>query len=99
MSGVSGADENIRVHLLITGRVHGVFFRVSTQRRAVELGLSGWVRNCPDGKVEITAEGPRPACEALRAYCEEGPPTAHVDMVDKSWQAATGEFAGFDVRY
>ena len=99
MSRGRDVEENVRVHLLVTGRVQGVFFRVSTQRRAVELGIAGWVRNSPDGRVEITAEGPRPACEALRAYCEQGPPPAHVDMVDTTWQTATGEFSGFDVRY
>jgi len=99
MSGAAGDEDHVRLHLLIGGRVQGVFFRASTRRRATELDLTGWVRNTPDGRVEVAAEGFRPACEALRAYCDDGPPTAHVDTVDKTWARATGEFTSFRVRH
>ena len=97
---MSGGDHpQARLHLLITCRVWALKKTPWTRQRAVELGLAGWVRNCPDGRVEVTAEGPRPACEALLVYCEEGPPGAHVEMVDRAWEAPSGEFQGFEVRH
>ncbi len=88
-----------QLHLNIRGRVHGVFYRVSARHEALRLGLTGWVRNCPDGSVELVAQGPRPLCEELLRYCHEGPPGARVDEIDVSWGEASGEYAGFDVHY
>jgi acylphosphatase len=70
------------VRVRISGRVQGVFFRASCARRADELGLSGWVRNMPDGHLEAVFEGPEPAVEDILAWCREGPPHARVDRVD-----------------
>lgn len=68
--------------LWISGKVQGVFFRKSTQARARELGLRGWVRNLADGRVELWAEGEAAALEALERWCEAGgPPAARVDAV------------------
>jgi acylphosphatase len=75
------AIEPTCIRLRIEGRVQGVFFRASVQRRAAELGLAGWVRNCADGSVELYAEGSQAACRALKAFCAEGPPAARVDAV------------------
>ncbi len=87
-----------RLHLLISGRVQGVWYRASTRRRARELGLSGWVRNLPDGRVEALAEGPRPQLEALLSWAQQGPTLALVSGVEASWSAALGEHDGFETR-
>ena len=89
---------NRAVRLRIRGRVQGVWFRGSTERRAQALGLSGWVRNCPDGSVEAVFEGSRSAVDAALAFCREGPRGARVERVDVSEEEPEG-LAGFDVRY
>jgi acylphosphatase len=87
-----------RVHVVVSGLVQGVFYRASSEAVARELGLSGWVRNLPDGRVEAIAEGPRPALERFLAWCERGPEHARVDRVEAVWGSASGEFAGFATR-
>ena len=69
--------RNIR----IIGLVQGVFFRAETQALAQKLGLTGWVRNLPDGSVEIHAEGLEAALSELETWCHRGPPAAQVDDV------------------
>jgi len=88
-----------RVHLIARGRVQGVYFRASARDRARQLGLSGWVRNCPDGSVAILAEGERARLEQLVVWCHGGPPGAVVTGLDAEWREASGEFVGFVVRY
>lgn len=81
----------------VSGRVQGVMFRQSTARRARELGIDGWVRNCADGSVEGCAAGSADALEALRRWLHKGPPAARVDAVD--WRAdAERPEGGFSVR-
>lgn len=92
------AEEKIRVHLKIEGRVQGVFFRVSALEEANRLGLKGWVRNCPDGSVEVVAEGVRRKIEALVDWCHHGPPGAGVHHVQSQWQDYSGEFLNFQIR-
>lgn len=87
-----------RIELRITGMVQGVFFRASTQAKAHELGLTGWVRNAPDGSVELVAEGHAEALAAFERWCHAGPSAARVDRVDARRATATGEFASFHVR-
>jgi acylphosphatase len=70
------------VRVRISGRVQGVFFRASCARLADELGLSGWVRNRPDGDLEAVFQGPDPAVDHMLDWCWEGPPHAQVDAVD-----------------
>ena len=91
--------DSAQLHLNIRGRVQGVFYRASARAEASRLGLTGWVRNCPDGSVELLAQGPRPLCEELLRYCHEGPPGARVEEIDVSWSEASGEYSSFDVRY
>jgi acylphosphatase len=91
---MAGGD-NARVHLRIYGQVQGVFFRASTEAEARRLGLTGWVRNRPDGSVEVVAEGPKAKLEELLAWCRHGPPRAQVDRVEVEWGEAGGEFSGF----
>jgi len=87
-----------RVHLFVSGRVQGVFFRVHTRDLAQKLGLSGFVRNLPDGRVEVVAEGPEEKLQELIEFCHRGPPLAHVTHVEIRWEEPTGEFRGFSVR-
>jgi acylphosphatase len=79
---MSDADDVQRVHLWISGRVQGVFFRSATREQARARGLTGWVRNAPDGRVEAEVQGPSAAVERLVAECREGPPGAKVTTVD-----------------
>ena len=87
-----------RVHLLVSGRVQGVFFRGATAGEASRLGLAGWVRNLPDGRVEVLAEGERAALEALVRFCGRGPPAARVDRMEEAWSAYRGDLSPFTAR-
>lgn len=90
--------ENItRAHVFISGRVQGVFFRAYTQKEAEALGLSGWVRNLPDGRVEAVFEGEKTAVNEMIAWCWEGSPSASVTKVDVSWEKSEG-LGGFEIR-
>ena len=90
-------DRLSAVHLIIVGRVQGVFYRASTREAAHALGLKGWVRNLPDGSVEAVAEGPEEAVERFVAWCRKGPPGAFVTDVRRTARPATGEYSSFDV--
>lgn len=93
-------DEMARAHLIVTGRVQGVFFRAETQKAASGFGVTGWVRNKRDGSVEAIVEGPKPDVSRLVAWCRRsGPPLSRVAAVDVTWQRYQGEFETFDVRY
>jgi acylphosphatase len=73
------------LHAVVHGRVQGVFFRESTRREALRLGVGGWVRNLPDGTVEVFAAGERPLLEALSRWLHRGPETARVTAVHAEW--------------
>lgn len=84
----------------IRGRVQGVNFRSFAASHARRLGLVGWVRNLPDGDaVEVYAEGPRAAVEALLRRLDEGPGMARVDAVETDWRVPSGDADGFAVRW
>ena len=85
-----------RVHVVVRGRVQGVFFRASCAERARALGLAGWVRNTVDGRVEAVFEGDADAVAAMLAWCAHGPPHAVVEQVEVEDAVPTGE-AGFRV--
>lgn len=87
-----------RIHLIVHGRVQGIFFRASALELARELGLSGWVRNRLNGSVELVAEGSTEALGQFSAWCAKGPRGAVVRNVEVIDEAATGEFNSFDVR-
>lgn len=88
----------VRARVRVTGRVQGVNFRASTKAEADALGLSGWVRNCPDGAVELVAEGPEAAVQLLVSWCRRGPAWARVDELEVDWQEASGDFTAFCVQ-
>jgi acylphosphatase len=91
--------DRIRATLRIKGRVQGVFFRQSAKLEAVRLGLTGWIRNCPNGEVSATAEGARDRVGEFVAWCRIGPPHARVSEVEVRESAATGEFSEFQVEH
>lgn len=86
-----------RVNALVEGVVQGVGFRWFTMKHARHLGLKGWVRNLPDGRVEMVAEGTREQLEQLLGRVREGPPGSRVRHVITQWSEASGEFAEFQV--
>ena len=87
----------VRRRVVVEGRVQGVFFRDSARQRARAHGVSGWVRNRPDGAVEAVLEGPREAVERVQRFFETGPPHAEVDHLDVSDEPPEG-LTGFEVR-
>jgi acylphosphatase len=88
-----------RVTAIVTGIVQGVNFRWFIQRRASELGLGGYVRNCPDGSVEFVVEGSRDALERLLDAARAGPSSAVVENVQVKWDVPLGEFRHFEIRF
>lgn len=91
--------DRVRARLLVSGRVQGVGFRWSTVDQARRLGVRGWVRNRPDGRVEAEVEGERPDVEALVAWCRRGPPAAEVDEVEVGFVPHVGDLDGFSARH
>ncbi len=91
--------EKARVHVLIEGRVQGVFFRAATRDEARARGLAGWVRNLADGRVEAIFEGDRPVLDNMLVWCHKGPPYAYVDHVAVEWQPYQGDLMDFRVVY
>jgi acylphosphatase len=91
--------EQARLHATIEGVVQGVSFRYYTMQKAKILGLTGWVANRWDGKVETVAEGPRRDLDEFLAYLHEGPPAASVTRVAAQWEKAGCEFHDFRVTF
>lgn len=89
----------VRAHVVISGRVQGVFFRATTRDEALQRGLAGWVRNLPGSQVEAVFEGEEEAVKSVIEWCHEGPPFAAVRRVEVTWEEPTGEFEGFSIRY
>jgi len=89
----------VRKRVLISGMVQGVFFRDSTQSKARELGLFGWVKNTPNGTVEAVFEGESDRVEDMIKWTQQGPPGANVSNVKVTPEAATAKFNGFVIRH
>lgn len=87
-----------RLHAFISGRVQGVFFRDFTRRWAETLGLTGWVRNVFDGRVEVLAEGEEEKLHYLLEKLKEGPPLARVDTIEVTWEEYKAEFNDFKIK-
>ncbi len=88
----------VRRRVVVHGVVQGVFYRDTCRRQARAAGVSGWVRNLPDGAVEATFEGPAPAVQRMLDWCRQGPPHAAVDHVDVYDEPPTGE-TGFTITW
>jgi len=81
-----------RVHVWIKGRVQGVFFRTYTRDAAQSIGVTGWVRNLSDGRVEAVFEGESDKVERMIEWCREGSPMSRIESVDLLEEVYTGDF-------
>ena len=90
---------NARAHIFVSGQVQGVFFRQSTREKAQTSGVTGWVRNLPDGRVEAVFEGEEENVKELIDFCRKGPRGAVITNVDMAFERFTGEFRNFKVTY
>ena len=91
--------DKVRTHVLILGLVQGVFFRASAVYQARDLKITGWVRNCRDGRVELVLEGEKSAVGRMISWCRKGPPGAAVDSLEINREDYQGEFSSFSIRY
>jgi acylphosphatase len=92
-------ENKVRANVIVTGIVQGVFFRVESKRAADRIGVTGWVRNRPEGTVEAVFEGDRDKVEAAINWCRKGPPSGRVDDVTVTWEPFQGEFAQFAITH
>lgn len=92
-------EKKVRAHLIISGRVQGVFFRAETRGAAQRFGVQGWVRNQADGTVEALLEGTEDSVRQAIEWCRQGPPRARVTDVQIAWEAYRGEFDGFAITH
>lgn len=88
----------VGLHVYITGRVQGVNYRYSTVQQATKLGLTGWVKNLYDGRVEALFEGEEELVSQMLSWCYQGPPMAYVTNVEFFKKEYTGAFKDFGVR-
>lgn len=89
------SSHTAALHLVIHGKVQGVFFRDSMRQEAHRLGICGWVRNKPDGTVEAMVQGDQPAIERIVQWAHKGPARAQVERVETT--PAKGQFNGFEI--
>jgi acylphosphatase len=92
---VNSSKDETRAHVFIKGNVQGVYFRQNTKQVATRYGVTGWVRNLPDGRVEAIFEGGKMAVTEVIEWCHIGPPKSRVDDVDVRFEKYAGEFAEF----
>jgi acylphosphatase len=90
-------SDLVRVRIFAGGRVQGVAYRFFAEKYAGRMGITGWARNLPDGRVEVLAEGSGVNIEAFLERLQEGPRLARVDSFDIRREASTGEFHDFQV--
>jgi acylphosphatase len=91
--------KKVKAHVVITGKVQGVFFRMETKQAADRYGVQGWARNKSDGSVEALFEGDKEKVASIVEWCRQGPPFAKVNNIDVDWQEYKGEFKDFKIRY
>lgn len=89
----------VKAHVIITGRVQGVYFRGNTRREAQKHGVNGWVRNLPDGRVEAIFEGNKENVDKLIDIVRKGPSHAHVTDLKVEWLNYDSKFDDFTIRY
>ena len=88
-----------RVHVVISGRVQGVWFRASTRDKAQQLGLTGWVKNTSEGNVEAVFEGEEKLINEMLDWCHHGPPMAEVENVEIKKRRPSNDSDGFSIKY
>ena len=91
--------KKVRAHVIIKGRVQGVFFRVNTARAAERFGVFGWVRNKRDHTVEAVFEGDKENVYAVLDWCNTGDAPANVSAVELTWEVYSGEYNTFDITH
>lgn len=93
------SGEQHRLHVFIEGLVQGVGFRHAVYMEAGKLGLTGWVKNLPDNRVEACFEGDRSTLESMLTWCRRGPFLSKVEQVESTWEPASGDFSSFDITF
>ncbi len=88
-----------RLHIIVYGIVQGVGYRYSTYRKALQLGIKGWVRNKSDGSVEAIFEGPRDKLEEMLSWCQKGPSGAIVSDICFSWEDGPPQYGNFEIHH
>lgn len=88
-----------RVHIWVSGRVQGIFFRANTRRKAMDLGLKGWVKNLEDGRVEAVIEGKDSDVKKMLEFMQKGPFGARVTKFNAKEEKYKGEFEFFEIKY
>lgn len=91
--------QNEAIHIIVKGKVQGVFFRATTSDKAAQLGLKGWVRNLPDGNVEVMAEGEKENLNKLAEWCKIGTDRSVVDSVEIEKLPYENRFTDFQIKY
>ncbi len=86
-------------HVIVSGRVQGVWFRASTKEAAERAGAKGWVRNLPDGRVEAVIQGTQEQVEKVIEFMKVGPPGARVENIQVTWRNPSERFGSFDITY
>jgi acylphosphatase len=105
MSTMNDLDRNkngqikIRVHIVVKGKVQGVYFRQNAQRVCNDYGVTGWVLNMDDGSVEAILEGDKNSVEDAIRWFKMGPPNAHVEKIELNYDRYSGEFKDFKISY
>ncbi|MGI0038016.1 MAG: acylphosphatase [Nitrososphaera sp.] len=89
----------VRAHIFVTGRVQGVYYRQNTMETAEAHGVTGWVRNLPDGRVEAVLEGDEVSVKKVIEWCKVGPPRAEVEKVDTKFESYAGNISEFTISY
>lgn len=92
-------SQKARAHIFVSGRVQGVFFRQNTRKKARELGISGWVKNLPDGRVEAVLEESKEKIEEIIEWAKQGSVIARVDEIEVFWEEHKGEFNDFAIKH
>ena len=90
--------EKLRVNIIVSGKVQGVYFREKTRKKSEELGVFGWVRNLSDGRVEAVFEGEKDKVKEMVEWARKGPFWAKVNGLEASWEEYKGEFGNFEIK-
>ncbi|MCP6717933.1 MAG: acylphosphatase [Patescibacteria group bacterium] len=90
--------EKVRAHIIVSGRVQGVGYRNNTFQQAQKIGLSGWVKNLEDGRVEAVFEGEKQEVEKIINWAKKGPLLANISDFKIDWQEHKGEFSNFEIK-